>query len=1007
MPAPTELTRLSKTLSVPPKKKTQPAVRKPATQKPTNKTLKPKVAQAATAKPEPAVKNEKSDEDSLFVGSASSSTLAPNTKPVGPPPPPPDNETAVTLALNALEDDCIRVVRKEKCAAMGLAAVAQLKVLLLQSVKSHLTEHCDEILSLGKLPRILIGVLGHTGAGKSSLINALVEQETIVPCNAMRASTSVVVEIAYNESKDPQSAFRAEVEFVTNDEWTDEFDILSSDIKNRSASEQLTMNSTTDAGLAFAKLSAVYPGVPISKVVHMTPAELNRRYDLTEFSEAVNVYIDSSNKGTDADEFVYWPLVRLVKVYIKSEILKNGLVLVDLPGLGDSNVGRTKVAEGYIKKLRHMWVVADIVRAIDDKVANELMSTSFKRRLLMDGRYHENFVTFIMTKTDQITTHEVIQSLGLDTTVLEEDVVTEARLTTELDELKKQLSEQKHQQKQCKRSLKKLGDMCSPSMPNARQRSFEEADTEAELSQVSEERSQLVTDLNAAIAAETELNGKISRVKKSISTLNTQMKAACIKERNRYTQRALERDFEIGQGELLEELEAGGNEMSYSAPQGNSKKSLNTFCVSAKAYQKLQGRFRRDNTVKGFLSIDDTNIPSLQEFAEECTLADREFAADKVLTELNLLKVTLQLWAENRGTTAQLTVEQREALKMEVEKHFKVMKDVKHNQVPNQHHGQHSHLQEQDIGARHWSKDKDLAYQTWKAICTRKGEKYHAGKKVEHYWNEEFLQLFLEPLAKPWNHVFQKKIELQNRNYAVQTIQSLRDFQKAIHLSVTAICGKYALAHNALKQVPILEDQIQGRVKEALQAGQASAQDAHRAIGETVKKLMTPYYVESDQVKGKGALARLKQLLRDFAKDKAQPMYHEASETLGKELDNMRGVLSKEIAAAARQAQAKLKKDILSVISQGRFDEKAAKSVATAELRSQAKNGLLALEEAWASELVNPSTDLRARDAFAGSAQDPDASDDESDHPEVSDGLSDSSLSEEDNDDSDDEDYEG
>ncbi len=437
-----------------------------------------------------------------------------------------------------------------------------------------------------KLPPILIGVLGYTGSGKSSLINALVEQETIVPCNAMRASTSVVVEIGYNESEDPERAFVAEVEFVRPAEWADEFEILAGDIKNRPSSEQLTMNAGTDASLAYAKLAAVYPGIPISRLLDMTPDELEMERDLSKvlgnsisiykptapkFSEAVNAYIDSSNKGTDTDEFAYWPLVRLVKVSIKSDLLKHGLVLVDLPGLGDSNVGRTQVAENYIKKLRHMWVVADIVRAIDDRVANELMSRSFKRQLLMDGRYHENFVTFIMTKTDQLTTHEVIQSLNLDTSALKSEVAQEIQLTNQLKELKDQLSQAKQDQRLCKKALKKLADAGHSDNSTSREinkRTYAQVESEVDAPQVSDDLQKLVTNVDAAIAAETDLNGKVSKVKKAISSLNNKMKAICISERNGYTQKHLAQDFQTGLGQLKEELEAAGGEVDYPELQG-------------------------------------------------------------------------------------------------------------------------------------------------------------------------------------------------------------------------------------------------------------------------------------------------------------------------------------------------------------------------------------------------------------------------------------------------------
>lgn len=398
----------------------------------------------------------------------------------------------------------------------------------------------------------------------------------------MRASTCVAVEISYNQSNDLQHAFRAEVDFVTVEERADEFDILITDIKNRPVSEQLVVGSGTDASMAFAKLSALYPGVSISRLVDMSPFEPANQRELSkvlgksitvqgstapEFSEAVNVYIDSSNKGTGADEFAYWPLVRMVRVFVTLDILKSGLVLVDLPGLGDSNAGRTQVAANYIKELRHMWVVADIVRAIDDGIAKELISRSFKRQLLMAGRYYVNFVTFIMTKADQVTTHEVIHSLKLGTGVLKEEVAQETRLTNEMQSLKEALTQHKQQQKELRRSLRKFGDQESSSHTSSRDTrkcSLEEAESEVDVPQISIERKQLLTDLESEATAEKEVNDKVLKLIKAISALNTKMRKVCIGERNKYTQHHLEVEFKNGQGELVEEMEAAGGSVSLS-----------------------------------------------------------------------------------------------------------------------------------------------------------------------------------------------------------------------------------------------------------------------------------------------------------------------------------------------------------------------------------------------------------------------------------------------------------
>lgn len=161
---------------------------------------------------------------------------------------------------------------------------------------------------------------------------------------------------------------------------------------------------------------------------------------------------------------------------------------------------------------------------------------------------------------------------------------------------------------------------------------------------------------------------------------------------------------------------------------------------------------------------------------------------------------------------------------------------------------------------------------------------------------------------------------------------------------------------------------------------------------------------------GKGATTQLKQSLKDFTKTKAQNIYHEASDTISGELATMKSILSREIGIAARNPETKLKKDILNVISRGTTSEKASKSVATAELRRQVKNGLIALEEAWMQELENPLTDLRARDPFAAVTRDYEQSEDEDEDAAAtqSDATStasesESESSEEDN--SDDEDY--
>lgn len=58
--------------------------------------------------------------------------------------------------------------------------------------------------------RTVVGVVGNTGAGKSSVINAMLDEERLVPTNCMRACTAVVTELSYNFSNSERSRYRAE-----------------------------------------------------------------------------------------------------------------------------------------------------------------------------------------------------------------------------------------------------------------------------------------------------------------------------------------------------------------------------------------------------------------------------------------------------------------------------------------------------------------------------------------------------------------------------------------------------------------------------------------------------------------------------------------------------------------------------------------------------------------------------------------------------------------------------
>lgn len=80
------------------------------------------------------------------------------------------------------------------------------------------TEAINKLIPQAQRKRTIVGVVGNTGAGKSSVINALLDEERLVPTSCMRACTAVVTEMSYNTSKDPNKKYHAEIEFVSRDD---------------------------------------------------------------------------------------------------------------------------------------------------------------------------------------------------------------------------------------------------------------------------------------------------------------------------------------------------------------------------------------------------------------------------------------------------------------------------------------------------------------------------------------------------------------------------------------------------------------------------------------------------------------------------------------------------------------------------------------------------------------------------------------------------------------------
>ncbi|KAF8076309.1 hypothetical protein FPV67DRAFT_1664591 [Lyophyllum atratum] len=308
-------------------------------------------------------------------------------------------------------------------------------------------------------PTTLIAVCGATGAGKSSILNAILD-DNIVPTSGMRACTAVVTELAYHN----KPTIDADVSFLSETEWREELAILLKDLVDEDGNVKRSTDLKSDAGIAWQKVHAVYPTIKQERLVTMTADQIIASdhniakilgvvknisaKDSKAFAREIGKYIDSkdqkrgdkkdkgkkkskekslmdkvreasgnsrtkANTKADADAPALWPLIRQVNVRCNSAALSTGAILVDLPGVADANAARNSIAKDYMKKCDCIWILAPITRAVDDKTARDLLGDAFKMQL-MNGNYDDHAITFIASKCDDVSCSEVIRALRLE-----------------------------------------------------------------------------------------------------------------------------------------------------------------------------------------------------------------------------------------------------------------------------------------------------------------------------------------------------------------------------------------------------------------------------------------------------------------------------------------------------------------------------------------------------------------------------------------------------------------
>ncbi|KAK5636992.1 hypothetical protein RRF57_012704 [Xylaria bambusicola] len=288
------------------------------------------------------------------------------------------------------------------------------------SVMQRLCNQAKDLSQFACPSRRTVGFVGDSGAGKSSLLNSLLDCHDLArSSNGGSACTCVVTEFHFHRDKN----FAIEVETFSDAELMPQLRSLLQDYRhfnlNKDSFEPHELVELEKrAGIARDTFQAMFPGTFIDKSTLIRDTEqgslstLNswvQSFDQSRIPERqselgleecssllMQLSSDVPSGGTSL-----WPWIKKIKVYSDAHILSKGLILVDLPGLRDLNTARRNITERYLLKCDEIFVVAAEGRATTDEGVKSVIELAKKAKLSEVG--------IICTRSDEIKPTEALK----------------------------------------------------------------------------------------------------------------------------------------------------------------------------------------------------------------------------------------------------------------------------------------------------------------------------------------------------------------------------------------------------------------------------------------------------------------------------------------------------------------------------------------------------------------------------------------------------------------------